>query len=456
MSGLGDDPSTAYAALRVLDDTRGGLPLPERLERLASLERALLARRERLVAALAADFGARGREETLVAELLATLNELRHARRRLRRWARPRRVGVALPFWPARAWIVPQPLGVVAILSPWNYPVQLSLVPSVAALAAGNRVVLKPSETTPRTAEELADLVDASVGGGVVRTVLGGPELAAALVRLPFDHLLFTGSTARGREVMRAAAEHGTPLTLELGGKCPAILMPDADLERAARSLVLRKGLNAGQTCVAPDTLLVVGQPVAPVRAALRNAFARAFPEGLPTAVLPAQASRLASRTADLALEPLSQDPRTLLLAEPPPDHPLLREEVFGPVLPLAPMPDLTTALGWIKRLPAPLAVYLYTKDSAAERTVLDGTRAGALVVNDAMIQAAMPTLPFGGVGASGFGRYRGRAGFDTFSNLRVHLRAAPATLASLLDPPADRHRHGLIDRLLRGRFQAP
>jgi coniferyl-aldehyde dehydrogenase len=253
---------------------------------------------------------------------------------------------------------------------------------------------------------------------------------------------------------MRAAAEHGTPLTLELGGKCPAILMPDADLERAARSLILRKGLNAGQTCVAPDTLLVVGRALAPVRAALRDAFAHAFPEDLPTAVMPAQASRLARCTADLPLEPLSQSPRTLSLVEPPPDHPLLAEEVFGPVLPLLAIPDLATALDWIKQLPAPLAVYLYTRDAAAERTVLAGTRAGALVVNDAVIQAAMPTLPFGGVGASGFGRYHGRAGFDTFSNQRVHVRAARASLAALLDPPANRPR--LIERLLRGHLGKP
>lgn len=455
MDGGAEDPAArALAALRAEDERHGsgGLPVAGRGPLLAALERELLARRERLAAALDADFGGRGREETLVAEVLATLRAARFARRRLRRWARPRRAGVPLPFWPGRAWLVPQPLGVVAVLSPWNYPVQLSLVPLVGALAAGNRVVLKPSEATPRTAEELAALVEAALGPAVARTVLGGPEVAAALARLPFDHLLFTGSTARGREVMRAAAHGPTSLTLELGGKCPAILLPDADLGRAARALVLRKGLNAGQTCLAPDTLLVVGRPLDGVRAALRAAHRRHFPSGLPTAVLPARRARLDALAAGGAPEPLGDAPgRGLLLATPPPGHPLLEEEVFGPVLPAVELPDLAAALAWIRRRPAPLAVYLFGGDGETEAAVLGGTRAGALVVGDAVVHAAMDTLPFGGVGASGFGRYRGRAGFDTFSNLRVHLRAARWTLAGLLDPPLAPRARGLLDRLLKG-----
>lgn len=446
-------PEAALAALRAEDLRCGGLPLAEREDVLDALVRHVLARREDLARAAAADFGRRGREETLVAEVLAVVNAARHARRRLRRWARPQRVGVPVPFWPARAWVVPQPLGVAAILSPWNYSVHLSLMPLVSALAAGNRAVVKPSEATPRTAEAIAALLEASAGPSVVRTVLGGPEVAAALVRLPFDHILFTGSAARGREVMRAAADHLTPVTLELGGKCPAILLPDADLERAARTLVLRKALNAGQTCVAPDTLLVVDQPLEPVRAALRQAFRARFPDGLPTTLLSsAQRQRLDRLSAGAELEPLGTDAGTsLALAyEPPAASPLLVEEVFGPVLPMLQVAGLQAALDWIGRLPAPLAVYLFTRDRRAEKLVLQGTRAGALIVNDALIQAAMETLPFGGVGASGFGRYHGRAGFDTFSNRRVHVRASRFNLARLLDPPYDRRKLSLLERLLR------
>jgi acyl-CoA reductase-like NAD-dependent aldehyde dehydrogenase len=346
-------------------------------------------------------------------------------------------VGVTLPFWPGRAWLVPQPLGVVGIVSPWTYPVQLSLSPLVGALAAGNRAMLKPSELTPRAAGELAGLLADTLGDGVVRTVLGGPEVAAAFARLPFDHLLFTGSTARGREVMRAAADHLTPLTLELGGKCPVIVMPDADLERAARAIVLGKAMNAGQTCVAPDTVLAVGTVLGPLEAALRAACRTLFPDGLPTSV---------RRPAMDAAEPA----HLTFAVEPPPGSPLLHEEIFGPVLPLVRTDDLPEALAWIRARPAPLAVYLFTRDRRAEALALAATRAGALVVNGTVVQAAMESLPFGGVGASGFGRYHGRAGFDTFSNPRVHVRVARFSLARLTEPPYDARKRRLIDRLLR------
>lgn len=440
----------AFAALKAVDAREGGLPVERRRELLAALALGLAERREDFVAALDADFGGRSPEETLLAEVLAVVTAARHARQRVRRWARGRRAGVPLPFWPSRAWIVPQPLGVVGVLAPWNYPVQLALLPLVGALAAGNRVLVKPSEMAPRTAAALARLVEDTLGAEVARVVTGGPEAAAALARLPLDHLLFTGSGARGREVMRAAAENLTPLTLELGGKCPAILMPDADLARAARALVLRKGLNAGQTCVAPDTVLVVGRPLAEARAALAEAHRRHFPQGLPTAVLASQRGRLKHLAAGAILEPLGEPGPGLVVAEPEPGTNLEREEVFGPVLPLLTVPDLEAALAWVRARPSPLAVYVFTRDRAVEARVLAATRAGALVVNDAVVQAAMDTLPFGGVGASGFGRYHGRAGFDTFSNLRVHLRAARWTLARLLEPPYTPGKRRLVERLIR------
>jgi acyl-CoA reductase-like NAD-dependent aldehyde dehydrogenase len=288
----------------------------------------------------------------------------------------------------------------------------------------------------------------------VAQVVQGGPEVAAAFARLPFDHLLFTGSGERGREVMRAAAENLTPVTLELGGKCPAVILPDADLDRAARALVLGKALNAGQTCVAPDTVLLAGVEVGPVRDALRRAYAELYPDGrLPTALISDRhRSRVEALAAGTALEPLGPGPAALSLAvEPGPDSPLLREEVFGPVLPLRRVGDLAAATAWIRARPAPLAVYLFTRDRRAEAEVLASTRAGALVVNGTVVQVAIEALPFGGVGASGFGRYHGRAGFDTFSNLRAHVRAAPFNLARLCDPPTGSAKRGLIGRLLRG-----
>jgi acyl-CoA reductase-like NAD-dependent aldehyde dehydrogenase len=439
----------AYAALRAEDAAKGGLPLAQRRELLRALAAKLVERRAAFVAALDADFGRRSAEETLLAEILGVATAARHARRHLRRWARPRQVGAPFPFWPSRAWLVPQPLGVVGIIAPWNYPVQLALSPLVGALAAGNRALVKASELTPQASAEIACLIEDAIGPKVARTVPGGPAAAAAVAALPLDHLLFTGSTVRGREVMRAAAGNLTPLTLELGGKCPAIVLPDVDLDAAARAIVTGKALNAGQTCVAPDPVLLVGVPVEAMRAALARAYRACYPDGPGTAVIsPAHRERIERLAEGATLEPLGA-PGLLLAPSPPEGSKLLEEEVFGPILPLLPMADLAAALTWVRARPAPLAVYLFTKDARAEAQALAATRAGALVVGATVVQAAMETLPFGGVGASGFGRYHGRAGFDSFSNLRVHVRAARFGLWRLVEPPFGPKKRRLIERLL-------
>jgi coniferyl-aldehyde dehydrogenase len=456
---LPDQPSAAaaaYAGLRAIDRRAGGLELRQRQELLRALQHAVIDCRQRLVRAVDADFGGRAAEETLLAEVFAVANAASFARRRLRRWARKRRVPVDLPFWPGRAWVVPQPLGVVGIVSPWNYPVQLALSPLVAAIAAGNRAALKPSEITPRTAEQLTALVEAALGAEVAQTVPGGPEVAADFVRQPWDHLLFTGSTERGRDVLRAAAEHLTPVTLELGGKCPAVVLPDADLDQAARAIVTGKILNAGQTCVAPDTALVVGQPADAVRKALAQSYRELVPEvPLSAMVSDRQLQRLDRLIEHAHIEPLGADgPRRrralAVAADPEPGSPLLSQEIFGPVLPLVQIDGVDAAIEWINARPAPLAIYLFTHYREAEQRVLASTRAGALVVNGTVVQAAIEALPFGGVGASGFGRYHGRAGFDTFSNMRVHVRVARFSLARLADPPYTPAKRRLIDWLLR------
>jgi acyl-CoA reductase-like NAD-dependent aldehyde dehydrogenase len=456
---LPEQPSAAAAAcagLRAIDRRSGGLELRQRQELLRALQHAVIDRRQRLVQAVDADFGGRAAEETLLAEVFAVANAASFARRRLRRWARKRRVPVDLPFWPSRAWVVPQPLGVVGIVSPWNYPVQLALSPLVAAIAAGNRAALKPSEITPRTAEELAAMVEGALGAEVARTVPGGPEVAADFVRQPWDHLLFTGSNERGRDVLRAAAEHLTPVTLELGGKCPAVVLPDADLDQAARTIVTGKVLNAGQTCVAPDTALVVGQPADAVRQALARCYRELVPEAPPSALVSdRQLQRLDRLVQHARIEPLGVDGsgrrRALALAaNPEPGSPLLSQEIFGPILPLVQVDGVDGAIEWINARPAPLAIYLFTHDREAEQRVLASTRAGALVVNGTVVQAAIEALPFGGVGASGFGRYHGRAGFDTFSNMRAHVRVARLTLARMAEPPYTPAKRRLIEWLMR------
>jgi acyl-CoA reductase-like NAD-dependent aldehyde dehydrogenase len=445
-------PAAALDTLREAERRDGGLPLERRLVLLDALAEALLREAEAIAAALDADYGGRCIEETLIADVKLVVDGARHARRHLRRWARPRRVGVPLPFRPARAMVEPVPKGVVGIMAPWNYPVQLLLLPAVDAIAAGNRVALKPSEAVPRTAALLAALVPSALGEDVARVVLGGPEVAAEFAAQPWDHLVFTGGTATGRKVMRAAAEHLVPLTLELGGKCPAVILPGADLARAARAILVGKAMNAGQTCIAPDTVLLVGHK----RHAFVDACLAAGAVRPETAIAgPAQLARLDALCADAALTPLGQagdQParRPIVLAEAAPEHPLSREEIFGPVLGLQISRTLEEAIDWIATRPAPLAIYLFGATAAEEAAVAARTRAGAIVHGRCVEYAAFPGLPFGGVGASGFGRRNGEAGFREFSTQRARVWHGGFSLARLLDPPRGPRARALVRRLLR------
>jgi len=447
----GVQADAAYRALRAADDAHGPLPLDRRRELLTRLMRAMADRADDVAAAIDADYGSRGRGESLAAEVLATVESARHARANLRRWARPRRVSPGAPFWPSSAAVVPQPLGVVGVMSPWNYPVLLALGPAIGALAAGNRVALKPSETTPRTADLIAEIAEAALGPDVARTVTGGPEAAAAFAAQPWDHLVFTGSGATGRKVMRAAAETLVPLTLELGGKCPAVVLPDADPEEAAAAIVRGKGPNAGQTCIAPDTVLLAGGDADRFVAALRRAHARMYPEGLPTAVVDdRQRARLERLSAGALLEPLGPGRAVSVVRDPPEGSPLLDEEVFGPVLPLVRLGSLDEAVAWIRARPHPLAVFVFGGGRAAEERLMADTRSGALVVGGTFEHAAMEGLPFGGVGASGFGRYHGEAGFLAFSNLRGRVRMSRLGLHRLMDPPWTARAEAILRRLIR------
>ncbi len=448
---LSADPAAALAALRAAESRDGPLS-PERrralLERLAAI---LLAQADAIAAAVDADFGGRSAEESLLAEVKLVVDAARHARRHLRRWARPRRVGVPFPFWPARARQEPVPLGIIGIMAPWNYPLQLALMPAVDALAAGNRIAVKPSEATPRTAALLAGLLAEALGPDVAQTVQGGPEVAARFAGQPWDHLVFTGATETGKLVMRAAAANLVPLTLELGGKCPVLVLPGADLARAARAILAGKVVNAGQTCIAPDTVLLVGHAREDFVAACRAAGL-----GLPeTAVVnDRQAGRLDAQVAGAILTPLAADGpgrhRALAIAEAPPDHPLHATEIFGPALALAPVPDLAAAIAWIALRPPPLAIYLFGASRAEAAIVAAGTRSGAIIEGRCIEYAAFPALAFGGVGASGFGRRNGEAGFLAFSNLRARVEHGSWSLSRLLDPPRDTRARALVRRILR------
>ena len=417
-------------------------------------------------AAIRADFGHRSAHENLISEAMVTLSEIDHARKHLRRWARPRRVGVGWKFWPARAEVRPLPVGVVGIISPWNYPVNLALAPLVSAIAAGNHVYLKPSEHTPRTSRWLRELLAEVFPEDRVAVALGGPETGAAFAGLPFDHLLFTGSTTVGRKVMAAAAPNLTPLTLELGGKSPAIVAADFPLDVAAARIASGKWFNAGQTCIGVDYALVDAPRRDAFVAALRAQIALRYGDfsdarDYTRIVSDAQYDRLQGYVDDarargctvIALATIDEEharrerlfPPTLVL-DPPDDAEVMRHEIFGPILPLKSYRRLDDAIACINAQARPLALYPFSHDTATIERILQRTLAGGVAVNDTLWHFGVHGLPFGGVGPSGMGAIHGRAGFDTFSKQLPVFRQARWAPSDWLKPPY----RGKVDRLIR------
>jgi coniferyl-aldehyde dehydrogenase len=397
---------------------------------------------------------------------MVTLAEIDLARRSLRRWAKPRRVGVGWKFWPARAELRPVPVGVVGIISPWNYPVNLALVPLVSAIAAGNHVFLKPSEHTPHTSAFLRELLAEVFPADRVAVATGGADVGAAFSTLPFDHLLFTGSTAVGRKVMAAAAPNLTPVTLELGGKAPAVLAPDFPLDLAAARIASGKWFNAGQTCIGVDYALVDAARrdafVDALRAQVRSRFGDMRDATHYTRIInPAQLERLQgylddarARGAtvlplvDIAPERMQAErlmPPTLVL-DAPDDSLLMRNEIFGPILPVKTYARIEDALAYIGSHDRPLALYPFSNDRATVDRILESTLAGGVSVNDTLVHFAVDTLPFGGIGPSGMGEIHGRTGFDTFSKLLPVFHQARWAATDLLRPPYT----GFVDRLVR------
>ena len=428
----------------------------ERLARLARREAAGRRATPALVAACAADFGRRAELETLGAELMVSLDEIRHARKHLRAWMRPRRTPVNFTFRPARGEIRYAPVGVVGVIAPWNYPFQLIVVPLVNALAAGNRVMLKPSESTPRVSALLANLVDEVFSTDEVVLVQGGAELSAAFSRLPFDHLLFTGSTAVGRHVMAAAAQNLTPVTLELGGKCPALIAPDYPVEHAADRIAFGKCFNGGQTCVAPDYVLVPRAKLDAFVDAYLKSLARRFPdvgrdaefttlinarhaERMQAWVADAQARGVVVRRHEAGLDGappgLALVPPTVLV-DPPDEAQVMREEIFGPLLPVKPYDSHEQALAYVLGRDKPLAFYTFDRDAERTRQALDRVSAGMACVNDVLIQFGQNQFPIGGIGASGMGVYHGHAGFLTFSKAMPVMYQSRINGMKLFDTP--------------------
>lgn len=436
------DPAESFDILRGSFSLDAVPTVPVRIARLRALCAVLATYRDEIVETVSRDFGHRSPLETEIAEIGFTRDGIRHLIRRLPAWSRPRRALVLRPL-PGRTEVRREPKGVVGIMSPWNYPVQLALLPLATAIAAGNRVLLKPSERTPATAALLTRLVAEVFAPDEAAVITGDADTARAFSALPFDHLFFTGSTQIGRLVAIAAARNLTPVTLELGGKSPCIALPDADPAVHAPLVGWGKWYSAGQTCVAPDYLLVPkGSADRWADALLGVARGYLHESADYTAIVdPVHRDRLDTllaqggevRTADTDL-PGRMAPTVVL--NPPLSGRLMTEEIFGPILPIVEYDAIEEAVAIVADKPSPLALYVFGRDPAAARALVGRIRSGGAAINGTILHLAAHHLPFGGIGASGMGAYHGDRGLMEFSHERAILTVAQGPWTRFLVPP--------------------
>ncbi|WP_431095894.1 coniferyl aldehyde dehydrogenase [Polaromonas aquatica] len=476
---LSQSPAHDPAVLRALFDAQHKasraqieVPLALRRDRLLRIRALLDEHGAALAQVVNADFGVRSSQLTEIADIFVLRSLLSSTLKQLPKWMKPVKVGTPLYLQPSRAFLQRQPLGVVGVVSPWNYPVQLSLGPVITALAAGNRVMLKPSELTPQTSALLATLIEKSFAPDEVCVVQGDGKLAAEFAGLPFDHLFFTGSTAVGRKVAEAAAANLTPTTLELGGKSPCIIDASCDIDKAAIKIAHGKLLNAGQTCIAPDyVLLPRGR-----EAAFGEAFARAVATLFPTIagnpdyaaiISPRHLERLQALLAQAEGEgarlqtvnpgaagtgSASRQMAPVLVFDAPATSKLLNEEIFGPILPVLPYDSVDEAIRYVNARPRPLALYWFGTDTGSRDHVLANTVSGGVTVNDTLMHIAHENLPFGGVGESGWGSYHGEAGFLRLSQQKPVMAQSKWARGDLFYPPYGKRFEqvmGLLKRLI-------
>lgn len=409
------------------------LPLEFRLAQLRSLYRGIKRFEPQILEALRSDLG-KSAEESYMSEIGMCLTEIRHTARHLREWSRPQRVPTPLMHFPGSSRIVREPRGVCLIIAPWNYPFLLAVGPMISAIAAGNCVTLKPSEYAPATAAVLEKMLDVCFEGRFCRTVTGGAEVSAAETARPYDMIFFTGSTAVGRKVMAAAAQNLTPVVLELGGKSPCIVDETADLPVAAARIIWGKCLNSGQTCVAPDYVLVARSRKDALIREMQKAICRFYGEdpcensAYPRIVNERHFDRLAAMLPEdpavggrVDRESLKIEP-TLIETTLNDQSPLMTEEIFGPLLPIVPYDNIHEALGYILSRPRPLALYLFSRNRKLQRRVMETIPFGGGCINDTISHITTPYLPFGGTGDSGMGAYHGRCGYETFTHAKSIL----------------------------------
>lgn len=432
-----------------------------RRDALGALDSAVTRHEGRVIDALQADLE-KSPYESHLTEIGFVRDEIRFARRHLKKWAAPRRVRTPLLHAPAVSRILPEPYGVALIISPWNYPFQLAIAPLIAALAAGNCIVLKPSELAPHTSAALAALVSSSFEAAHVTTIEGGPEVSQSLLEEPFDKIFFTGSTRIGRIVMAAAARHLTPATLELGGKSPCIVDRDADLGLTARRVSSGKFLNAGQTCVAPDYLMVHTDIQEALIGRIKEAVFSFFgpdPQKSPDYPRIINESHFRRLVALMARGRIrfggKSDPADRYIAPTLLDRisgsdPVMADEIFGPILPVLPFVDLREVTRFVNARPRPLALYFFGRDHRRRKSLLESVSFGGGCINDTLLHLATPHLPFGGVGESGMGSYHGKAGFDAFSHFKSVMTRTFFPDAPLRYPPYTRFKERVLRLVLR------
>lgn len=434
-------------------------PMPSkevRMERLEKLEQLVIENEAAFIDSLSQDFGHRSKHESTMLDIVSTLGCIRHLKKHMPSWMKKRKVRTPLALQPASSHIMPQPLGVIGIITPWNFPVYLSLAGIATALAAGNRCMLKPSELTPRTSALMADLLENAFGEDLVGVIQGDASVAAAFSAKPFDHLMFTGSTQVGKIVAQAAAANLTPCTLELGGKSPFIVTPSGDLVEASKSLVHGKMLNAGQICVAPDYALVPRAKMAEFIEHIKVNLAAQYPSVLQnpditniiTAKHRARLQQLIDEAKAAGCEVIQLNPANesigensdklplTIVVDPSEDLMLMKQEIFGSILPIKPYDSLDEAIEYVQAHDRPLALYMFVADETEKEAVMTRTHAGGCTINDIGWHVLNDNMPFGGVGASGMGAYHGQIGFDSMSKLKPVLEQTKLNAIPLLRAP--------------------
>lgn len=463
--------------LRIFQSQRAAYalrPMPSADERIAGLERlrtALLKYQDDLADAVSQDFGHRSKDETKIAEVLTSLEAIKYAIKNTPRWMKPRKRSSGLLAMPAKARVVPQPLGVVGVVVPWNYPIFLALGPLVGALSAGNRVMIKSSSFTPRLGETLKRMLSEAFHPDQVAVITGRGEVSEAFSHLPFDQMTFTGSTNVGRTIMQNAAANLTPVLLELGGKSPVIVHESYSMTDAAERIAFGKCWNAGQTCVAPDYLLL---PKGKVDAFV-IAFTAQVSKMYPTLITNADYTSIVNEKQYLRIQSYLDDaraqgarvieinpgnerfenthkiPPTLVLGVTP-DMLIMQNEIFGPILPVVEVESLAKALEFVNARPRPLALYYFDLDEARADYVVMNTHSGATGINDVVTHVGCDDLPFGGVGPSGMGRYHAEEGFQTYSNMKAVLQRPQLYSVRYILPPFNKAAHTLINKLFFGK----